>query len=631
MINTICFTKDKIIIAKGIYSRKNVKIKKQIHIEYPENTYLNGEVLDSVKLSHVITAEMKKEKMKTQSVIFAIQHPEINVVDINVPYVKGRISQAVNVKLSERFIGITDGNYITYKITKVEGNICSGTAFITPKRVLDGYYELSVKLGCKLQAIDYMGNVLYKSMLIEDKENAKKTFLIADMTSEQIVVHLYEEGRLAISRSENSANVLLGEQPVDHDFVFEQKLSITSEDINAISEFHKAIKNGVDELVSFHTTLLVFLKRYAVEHNASEIEGTLQLIHDELKELLNDLALSINFVDHDERFYYDFYRNVMIRFQKLDVHFKKTKEISSSFYEEIIKTIQNLKVAADEAIIILDKYLIKAVDQKKFDRRQLIQRVCQLANNVILMADMSADFDEITDLYVQGMMLDAVEKKLISQNIGKHYEIECRNYESGIGDIDQFTLGILYNEYHYFHDVDLAATLEKNDKINRNTYDNLFLGTGVSMIIGVATMIGLAVFYQFDINSMQSKIADNEKFFEENSSINETLNHRTQLQNTIKEIENYEDYFRLSNVNLKAVYQTLQAIDSGVTVKDIAIDKNFKLTIVVSANDLTAISKYMEELIANGYTEVSFSNIRAEDNSYKVDISLKFIPEKEDN
>ncbi|MEG3033755.1 MAG: hypothetical protein RR813_11210, partial [Enterococcus sp.] len=68
MINTIYFTKDKIIIAQGTYSKRIPKIKKEVTIDLPENVVVDGEILDMVKLTHLISTTLKKEKMKTNSV-----------------------------------------------------------------------------------------------------------------------------------------------------------------------------------------------------------------------------------------------------------------------------------------------------------------------------------------------------------------------------------------------------------------------------------------------------------------------------------------------------------------------------------------------------------------------------------
>lgn len=188
MINTLYFTNNEIVISQGTYSKKNPKIKKRFVLDMPEEAVKDGELLDITKIAHLVSATLKKNKMKANNLVLLTQHADINVVPIQIPYVKGRLDQAVNMKLSESYLGVGENNYIDYKIGRIEKNICYGVAVISPKTILNSYYKLSVKLGCRLQGIDYIGNVLFKALAFDDRTLLKKTMLIADVTNDNIQI-----------------------------------------------------------------------------------------------------------------------------------------------------------------------------------------------------------------------------------------------------------------------------------------------------------------------------------------------------------------------------------------------------------------------------------------------------------
>lgn len=632
MINSIVFTKDKMIISKGTYSKKKVRIVKQIEVDYPENTYANDEILDALKLGHTIIAELKKHKIKTAGIIFAIQHSDINIVDLSVPYIKKRMQQAVNAKLSERYIGIMERNLISFKISKIEGNVCSGTAAIAPRSLIHAYYDLSMKMGMKLIGIDYMGNTLYKSIYHETKDIINQTFLIADMTSDEIIIHLYSDGLLRLSRSESGNMLLSNDEPVVNDFVFDNKLTITNDDIVDIKGYFKKIKVDLSDLSAFYSTKNVFFKRYSSDeaHGKEEVlamENTLESIGNAILDMDRLIATEPDFTDINEQQMRDYFTSLLSYITKVSAFFKKTRAMSVSFADEVDSLIEVMMTNNQEIINILDKYIVNAVDQKKLERRKVIQRICQLANNVILVADTSGQYPDISNIYVQGMILDASEKRLVSQNLGKHYEVNCSYYENWIHKEYGIALGSLYNEYHYFHDFNLSETLEKNDKVNRNNYDNIIFGIGGSIAVGGVALALVTFFNMYSIQEMQKLIATNDTFIAQNQDVFDSVNKVKQLHTDIDEIQNFQSYFSASNVDIENMYYKLVNLSGAIKLDGIGIDENFLVTLNATSPELKDISVFTETLTKSGYKNVAYSNISNVEGGYNVQVTFTYTPD----
>lgn len=633
MINSIIFTRDNMIISKGIYSRKKPKIISQIILEYPENSYANDEILDSVKLSHAIIAALKKNKMKTNNVVFAIQHADINIVDLNVPYVKKYMQQAVHAKLTERYIGVLDKNLISYKIAKIEGNLCTGTAVIAPRSLINAYYDLSLKLNMKLISIDYMGNILYKNMYYESKDFENKTFLIADMTSDEIIVHLYSDGLLRLSRSESGNILLSDDEPISNDFVFENKLSITNDDIVDIQKIFNKIKLDQIDLSAFYSTQNVFFKRYSSDADRTKedvlaMENTLESIGSSLLDVKDLINREPDYTIVNEQHMRDYFKSIYSYFTKIGAFFKKTKVMNASFADEVETLLSTMLDNTNSIIEILDKYVVNEVNQKKLERRKIIQRICKLATNVILVADTSGQYPDITNIYIQGLILDASEKRLVSQNLAKHSDIDCSYYENWIQKENGLVLGSLYNEFRYFHDLNLSETLEKNDRINRNNYDNVIFGIGGAICACSIAFVCLGGFNMYSTYRMNNTISDNEAFIAKNKDVFELVNEVNTLNADISEIQNFQSYFDLARVNLNEVYYELKEIADGITIDGIGIDENFLITINAKASELKDISIFTEELTKKGYQNVNYTNISIEDVGYSVQVTYTYTPKE---
>lgn len=639
MINALVFKEKEMILSCGTYSKNKPRIKKQITLTYPKNSYANGDILDRNALADVIVAALKKEKMKGVELLIGIQHPQINIVEISVPYVKGKIMQAVNVKLSERFIGITNENYISYKISKIEGNMCYGMASIVPHKLLQEYYALSMKVGLPLKAIDYIGNIFYKTIHLENAGLAKEAFIVVETDASEVYAHLYHEGVLKSTRNENGNQILVQDEPMTDDFVFQNRLSFTEEDIEEVNELYKKVKQGVEDMYAVRSTLEIFFYRYndANEVTAdvkneqtisNETEAALKQIDGSLIDIRNLCNVSLDFDEKQQKNTQRNFQKLKVSLQKLNAEFKGVEQVQTSFLKGMQEILASVLMDVQQITEIFDRYVLNNVDQKKMDRRNLMQNVCKVVNHIIVMADMSQNYPEIPTVYVEGMILDKNEKTLIEQNLSRYYAIHVKNYENTIGDVSYPYLGIYYNDYSYFKDLDLALNMEKNDKINRTKYDNIILGIGGIMVFGVICVFGLWGYNQYDIYRLNSDIVKNNQYININKSINDVVSQEKTLQDSVNEVGQFQDYFTLANVNMETVYDQLKSIGGDkVEVVQLSIDPNFVVSMSLKAKTLENVSAFLEQLTVKKYQSVSYDAVVSNNGKYEVSAHFQYSPQ----
>lgn len=640
MINTIVFNPENMVISQGIYTKKNPRIKKQIVVQYPDKTMLNGEIVDTVKLGHFIAAELKKEKMKGKDLVFSIDNQDVSIIDISFPYVKGRLQQATKIAVSEKFIGVTENNYISFKVARVEGNMCYGIAVITPKKILNTYYDLSLQIGMRLKKVDFTPNVLLKNLLLynnkmkNNEANEKtKTFVIVNTTGPELSAYLYRDGLPYMLRNESGHSLFQVEEEEKPIFVFDRQLKITEDDINFINDMYAKFTSSFEDLEVLHSAGLVFLKRSlrAAKDEDHSDESTMELmenIRGQLINLKNTCGFALDFDTRTETDIQSFFDLLLIQLQRVEITIGKITLLEEGFVSEFNLILDKLKSDCQTIIEILDRYIPSEEDDKKRYRQQLIERICRVSDNLVMLSDMSGEYPNIETIYIYGEDLTVNEKKLVQQNVGKNYDIQVVNYKTYSQNYDDYVhLGVFYDEYSFFNDLDLSITLEKNDKVNRSNYDNVLVGFGYVSVAAVVLLTAFGVYMFINTMLMQKNIRENDQFIKDNSNISEIVNKHNNLTNTIDEIKNYENYFKLSNVDAKALYDRLKQLNVLIDFENFRIEENFKVTMTAYASSMQDFSDLMETMSVMGYAGISYQNVTiTDDKGYKTEISFFYNP-----
>lgn len=640
MINTIVFNPENMVISQGIYTKKNPRIKKQIVVQYPDKTMLNGEIVDTVKLGHFIAAELKKEKMKGKDLVFSIDNQDVSIIDISFPYVKGRLQQAAKIAVSEKFIGVTENNYISFKVARVEGNMCYGIAVITPKKILNTYYDLSLQIGMRLKKVDFTPNVLLKNLLLynnkmkNNEANEKtKTFVIVNTTGPELSAYLYRDGLPYMLRNESGHSLFQVEEEEKPIFVFDRQLKITEDDIKSINDMYAKFTSSFEDLEVLHSAGLVFLKRSlrAAKDEDHLDESTMELmenIRGQLINLKNTCGFALDFDTRTETDIQSFFDLLLIQLQRVEITIGKITLLEEGFVSEFNLILDKLKSDCQNIIEILDRYIPSEEDDKKRYRQQLIERICRVSDNLVMLSDMSGEYPNIETIYIYGEDLTVNEKKLVQQNVGKNYDIQVVNYKTYSQNYDDYVhLGVFYDEYSFFNDLDLSITLEKNDKVNRSNYDNVLVGFGYVSVATVVLLTAFGVYMVINTMLMQKNIRENDQFIKDNSNISEIVNKHNNLTNTIDEIKNYENYFKLSNVDAKALYDRLKQLNVLIDFENFRIEENFKVTMTAYASSMQDFSDLMETMSVMGYAGISYQNVTiTDDKGYKTEISFFYNP-----
>lgn len=154
-------------IKLGFGDKKNKVLIKKV-LEYtPQNCILNGAITNVGILSDVIKEIIKKNNVKCKDICFTISSTENIIREIKLPLMKDdEIKNVLSYEI-EQYIPDPYNYVIDYKYL--------GTAFdddktmrimiaASPRKIIDGYVELSDSLKLRLEAIDVYNNSLYKAI-----------------------------------------------------------------------------------------------------------------------------------------------------------------------------------------------------------------------------------------------------------------------------------------------------------------------------------------------------------------------------------------------------------------------------------------------------------------------------------
>lgn len=629
MINTFVFTDSSLYISLTTYGKRDPKIKKQIQLDYPNKSYADGRILDATRLAHDIEVALRRKKMKAQNAIFVIGHSDISVVDFTIPNIKGKLTQAVHQVLAGRFVGIQDKNYIGYKLRKLEGQRYKGYSVAVPKMIMGEYYDLSKKLGMKLQAVDYMGNVLYKSAMLMEPKLRKSTGIILDNNVCGLRTYFFAEGGMVFSRGENESSLFSGETGQDQDdFSFEERLEMEEQDVQAIQEHYESVPRKLDDLMDFQGTITFFLNRWVAKHEEDEerMQEAREEALSELIDLRNQCDVPFDFVPNCEKRGFSYFSQLKKRLQGLSNIYSRMKAANPAFFEEISEVLTEIEADLNNCVDRFRKYLAEEQSPEEYQKNQLLQRMCQLLNSTLMMVDLNGEYNSVDFVLVDGIELSDKEKKLIRQNIARYYEGPIQDYSEWGGSPKERWIGASYNEYSYFSDLDLAAELEKNDKYNRTNADNIVLGLGVVACLVVVARLGLGGWDLYRVNQMNRQISDNEAFLAANQEVRELADTENQLQADLIEVGHFEDYFEASRINLRAEYDKVAGLYPSVTVAAISQDEDNTIRLQANTDDISNISRFVEVMILSGYEDCMYTSINRSETGYTAEIVYKYSP-----
>lgn len=630
MINTFVFTDSKLYIGLTTYGKREPRIKKQVAMDYPNKTYADGRILDATLLAHEIEVTLKKKKMKAQNAIFAISHSDISVVDFSIPNVKGKLTQAVHQVLAGRFVGIQDKNYIGYKLRKLEGQRYKGCSVAVPKMILGEYYDLSKKLGLKLQSVDYIGNVLYKSAILAEPKLKKATGIIMDNNVCGLRTYFFTEGGMVFSRGENESSLFPGEGNQEADFSFEERLEMEEGDVAAVQKSYESVPKKLDELMDFQGTITFFLNRYAAkkQEGAERMQEAKEEAVTQVIELRNLCDMPFEFVPNCEKRGFTYFSKLKKKVQGLANIYSRMKPANPAFFDEIAEVLTEIETEFNTCIERFRKYLEEEQSPEEYQRNMLIQRACRLLNSTMMMVDLNGGYSSIDYVLVDGMDLTDKEKKLIRQNVSKYYTGKILQNSDWGSTPGERWIGASYNEYTYFSDLDLSAELEKNDKYNRTNMDNLVLGLGVVACLFVVARFGLAGWNIYQMYNMNQEIQDNEAFLAANEEVRLLVDQQEKLQGNLDEVSNFESFFQAARVDLSQEYSQVSGVYSPVQVVSVSQEEDNTIRLQIDADDLSNVSRFVEMMVLRGYEDCMYTNVTRSETGYKAEVTYRYSPDE---
>jgi type IV pilus assembly protein PilM len=179
------------------------KVSGSVMFPTPPDTVSDGEIKDPDTLAAALREQLKKSGLKNKKVIFTVSSGRIATREVTIPPVRdNKIKAIVEANAADYFPVDMSSYHITYtlqeRISTGENAGCRLLVMAAPIAILEGYFKLAALLGFSVQAMDYIGNSLFR--MLETQRNDEVTMYV-DISSSYSVTTVMKEDKLLMQRT----------------------------------------------------------------------------------------------------------------------------------------------------------------------------------------------------------------------------------------------------------------------------------------------------------------------------------------------------------------------------------------------------------------------------------------------
>lgn len=197
-------------ITEGKENREGITITKAFTVKTPSGSYENGYIKDMEKLLHVLSENLKENKITSGNCHLSIKSTGIISREIPFPVVgEAEMDGLLKYQLGE-YLPMDASKYVIQHKTigsSVHENNEKLIVLVVaiPKEIVEAHYNLMISLGLKPVILDYQSNCIWKLMNFTDYLNIhnnvrEKTIAAIDLGHKSTNVTMLKNGVLQTSR-----------------------------------------------------------------------------------------------------------------------------------------------------------------------------------------------------------------------------------------------------------------------------------------------------------------------------------------------------------------------------------------------------------------------------------------------
>lgn len=201
---------NRFVLAEGTTAGRDVQLYKLFSVDIPTGSVADGTISDHASVRSALEANIKVNKVRTKSMIVAVNSNAMVFRRLEVPAAKDRdMNNLVTLEMNQflptgkRFIV----DYVTIdEVTSASGNKMHRVkAAALPAELCEGYFKLVQDIGLKARQLviqqQVMGRLFAKDASINGKAVGKQSIIAVDMASFQNTLHVIMEGEVDLSRT----------------------------------------------------------------------------------------------------------------------------------------------------------------------------------------------------------------------------------------------------------------------------------------------------------------------------------------------------------------------------------------------------------------------------------------------
>jgi type IV pilus assembly protein PilM len=245
-------------IVEGRYTKRGIVVYDYFTVPTPENSYMDGEILDRELIYYTLRQELKNRNIKTKNVYFTINSSSIITREIIIPKVDRKEIEGLLKFQIKEYIPTDSENYIVqFKIidTIYEEDIEKLNILLIaiPKNIIEEHFQLIKDLDLHPKVLDYQPNsvakiINYNFFINEIYPIENVTFAAIDLGYSSTKITIIKNDGIMVSRI-----VAMGTKDVKENILVKQSIQKLNDKIDMVFRYYlsREIDNTIDMILLY--------------------------------------------------------------------------------------------------------------------------------------------------------------------------------------------------------------------------------------------------------------------------------------------------------------------------------------------------------------------------------------------
>ena len=184
------------------YHKRSPRVYQCISFDTPAGSMEDGYICDTLAITEILRDKLKEGGFKAKRLVFTVASTKIASREVSIPYVnKQRISEIVRANSSEYFPVDIKGFIIRYsvleKYTAENEKRLRLLILAVPEHMVRSYYDIASRLGCEVEAVDYIGNSIYQTV----RYTIPDIHLLVHISEQMTFLNIMENGVISLPKT----------------------------------------------------------------------------------------------------------------------------------------------------------------------------------------------------------------------------------------------------------------------------------------------------------------------------------------------------------------------------------------------------------------------------------------------